>query len=99
MNFIIEFDPKAEKEYFDAWDWYEEQLIGLGDRFGNSVIRQIEFISKAPLSYPSKKAQSRECKIEDFPFLIIYKIYPAKNVIYISSIFHTSRNPRKKYPK
>jgi ParE toxin of type II toxin-antitoxin system, parDE len=99
MSFSIEFDPKADIEYFKAWDWYEEQLIGLGDRFGDSVIRQIELISKTPLVYPSKKPQSRECEIEDFPFLIVYKIYPVKNLIYIVSIFHTSRNPRKKYRK
>ena len=92
MEFSIEFDPKADKEYFEAWDWYEEQLTGLGDRFGDSVIRQIELISKAPLLYPSKKAQSRECKIEDFPFLIVYKIYAAKNIIYITSIFHQQKS-------
>jgi len=99
MGFSIEFDPVADKEYFEAWDWYEEQLTGLGDRFGDSVVRHIELISKAPLAFPSKKAQSRECKIEDFPFLIVYKIYSAKNIIYITSIFHTSRNPKKKYRK
>jgi hypothetical protein len=99
MAFIVEFDPIAEKEYFEAWDWYENELTGLGDRFGNSVSKQIEVISKSPLIYPNKKANSRECKIEDFPYLVVYKIYPAKNFIYITSIFHTSRNPRKKYGK
>ena len=33
MGFSIEFDPVADKEYFEAWDWYEGQLTGLGDRF------------------------------------------------------------------
>ena len=35
MGLIVEFNPKARKEYFDAWDWYEEQSVGLGDRFGS----------------------------------------------------------------
>ena len=99
MGFSIEFDPKADKQYFDAWDWYEERLEGLGDRFVDSVARQIELISKNPLAYPSKKTNCRECAVKDFPFLIVYKIYPKKNILYITSIFHTSRNPRKKYRK
>lgn len=99
MGFIIEFDPKAELEYFDAWIWYESELPGLGDRFGTEVIRLIKIISVAPLAFPSKKVSTREAKIENFPFLIVYKVYPSKNLVYVTSIFHTSRNPRKKYKK
>jgi len=97
MSFNIELDPKAEAEYFDAWDWYENQTIGLGNRFGNSVLRLIAIIADNPLAYPNKKSNVRECKIDDFPYLVIYRIYLSKNTIYITSIFHTSRNPRKKY--
>ncbi len=99
MSFTIEFDPKADKEYFDAWDWYENQSVGLGDRFGNVLLKQVQSISKDPFAYPNKKSNFRESKVVDFPFLILYKIYPAKNLIYITSIFHTSRNPKKKYRK
>jgi len=97
MDFIVEFDPKAELEYFDSWIWYESELPGLGDRFGRSVIRQIEIISTAPLAFPSKKVGTREAKVEDFPFLIVYKVFPFRNLIYVTSIFHTSRDPRNKY--
>lgn len=99
MDFNIEFDPKAEKEYFDAWDWYEGQVVGLGDRFGYALVKQIQSISKNPLAYPSKNTNTRELKVEDFPFLIVYKVFPKKNIIYITSIFHTSRNPKKKHRK
>jgi hypothetical protein len=99
MSLTVEFDPRAELEYFETWLWYESELHGLGDRFGRAVIRYIEIISTAPLAFPSKKVFTREAKIEDFPFLIIYKVFPSKNLIYITSIFHTSRNPRKKYKK
>ena len=99
MSFLVEFDPKAEKEYFDAWDWYENKLSGLGDRFGISVVQQIDSICKNPLIYPNKKSDYRECSIADFPYLIVYKILPAKKIIYVLSIFHTSRHPRKKYRK
>ena len=99
MSFSIKFYKKAYREYFAAYEWYEEQSPGLGDRFENEVERLIDNIAKYPLIYPNKKYDCRESKIEDFPYLIVYKMYPAKNIIYIVSIFHTSRNPRKKYRK
>jgi hypothetical protein len=97
MSFNVEFDPKADNEYFEAWDWYESQLTGLGDRFGRSIIKHIKIISDAPLAFPNKKSDVRECKVEDFPFLVVYKVFPEKKLVYITSIFHTSRNPKKKY--
>jgi len=38
-------------------------------------------------------------KINDFPYLIVYKLYPGKNFVLVISIFHTSRNPRKKFAR
>jgi plasmid stabilization system protein ParE len=95
----IQFDPKADAEYQEAYAWYEEQLRGLGERFEFSLEQKFSSISSTPLLYPVKKYDIRECKINDFPYLIVYKLYPRKKVILIISIFHTSRNPRKKLGK
>jgi plasmid stabilization system protein ParE len=94
--YIIQFDPKADLEYQEAYAWYEEQLQGLGSRFESSLEQKLLSILSAPLLYPVKKYDVRECKINDFPYLIIYKFYPGKKLVFIISIFHTSRNPRKK---
>lgn len=39
----------------------------------------------------------RETKIGVFPYLIVYKLQKRKKIVAISSIFHTSKNPKKKY--
>jgi len=36
-------------------------------------------------------------KVRVFPYLIMYRIQKRKKIIAISSIFQTSRNPKKKY--
>lgn len=82
MNYLIEFDIRAEIEYSEAIEWYEDQQIGLGNRFQDSVKKFIDAIDKNPLIYPNKKYDAREGKVEDFPYLIVYKIFPSK----ISSI-------------
>jgi len=99
MSFNVEFDQKAELEYSDAFNFYEERTDGLGYRFKFSVLKQVSYIAKNPLHYPSKKYDFRECKIDDFPYLIVYKVYPKENFIIIFSIFHTNRRPSKKYWK
>lgn len=97
--YSIQFDPKADAEYQDAYTWYEAQLQGLGDRFEFFLEQKLASILSAPLLYPVKKYDIRECKINDFPYMIVYKLYPEKNFVLVISIFHTSRNPRKKFAR
>jgi mRNA-degrading endonuclease RelE of RelBE toxin-antitoxin system len=99
MSYDFEFLPKAQIEYTKAFAWYNEQLDGLGDRFENAVEKKLITVNENPVIYSKKAGGFREVKIEGFPYLIVYKIYPEKNLIVIYSIFHTSRWPGKKYRK
>jgi hypothetical protein len=85
--YSIKFDPKADAEYREAYVWYEEQLHGLGNRFESSLEQKLLSILSAPLLYPVKKYDIRECKINDFPFLIIYKFIPVKILYSLSPFF------------
>lgn len=53
--------PKAQKEILEAWEWYEDQQPGLGDRFKEEVRSKIALILNSPLHYPSK-GKYREAK-------------------------------------
>lgn len=97
MNYKVELLPRARKELLDAWDWYDDRWTGLGDRFMREVEKKLEQIEKAPERYAERKKGFRETKIKVFPYLIIYRLQKRKKIIAVSSIFHTSRNPRKKY--
>ncbi|MBI1770519.1 MAG: hypothetical protein HY015_06885 [Bacteroidetes bacterium] len=50
-----------------------------------------------PLRYAKKRGIHREALVETFPYVIVYKFYPKESLIFVSSIFHASRNPKKKY--
>ncbi|MDB5157552.1 MAG: Plasmid stabilization system protein [Mucilaginibacter sp.] len=97
MSYIVKYYPKAEIEYLEAFNWYEKELAGLGDRFESCVEKSISSIISKPLIYPNKKYNCRVCNVKDFPYIIVYKVYPKKALILIVSIFHTSRNPKSKY--
>ncbi|MDR3715886.1 MAG: type II toxin-antitoxin system RelE/ParE family toxin [Puia sp.] len=96
MTYKIEFLPRARKELLDAWDWYDDRWSDLGDRFMREIEKKLQQIEKTPERYTERRKGFRQTKINVFPYLI-NRIQKRKKIIAISSIFHTSRNPRKKY--
>lgn len=96
MSFTFRLSTKAFVEYYDAYEWYEEQLSGLGVRFEKAIENQINLIISKPLHYPEKRKGYRESVVKDFPYLIVYRINNRDQIIHILSIFHTSRHPIKK---
>lgn len=98
MNEIysIEFIADAEEELSDAFDWYEEKKPGLGDRFYNEITRHLSIIESNPFTYACKYGHDLHfASLKIFPFLIVYWINKKTDIIYVISIFHTSRNPKK----
>jgi plasmid stabilization system protein ParE len=95
--YSLSYSSKAEKELLKAYDFYEERVFGLGDRFVNCIISKIEGIVKNPYAYPVRRKNLHEYSVDEFPFLIIYQILEKEGLIVIASIFHTSRSPKKKY--
>jgi plasmid stabilization system protein ParE len=95
MIYTVELSPKAEKELFDTWQWYEEERTGLGDRFEKEFFRKIEILKNNPLQYALKKT-FREARTDSFPYLLVFKVSKRNNRILIVSVFHMSRHPKKK---
>lgn len=79
---------------------YESQQEGLGERFIKAVRQKIEAIVLQPELYGSRgNKKFREARVKIFPYLIVYKINKRTKEIFIASIHHTKKHPRKKYRK
>ena len=96
-SYSIIFHPKAEKEYLESVEWYENALTGLGQEFVDEIGKIIHQIYTTPLLFPQKKLHFREAPSRKFPFIIVFELKPKQQIIQILSIYHTSRNPKKKY--
>lgn len=96
MEYKVELSFRARQELMEAWKWYESKQQGLGNRFETEVYNSIEAIQQYPLRFPEKIQFYREKHIRVFPYLIIYRVIDENNIILISSIFHTRRNPETK---
>jgi len=97
MTFEIIIEDKALKEAQDAYDYYEEQQAGLGERFKEALDKDIHQIQAHPRNYSKTKKNVRQKLLNGFPFLIVYEIF--NNVIIIYAVFHQNRNPRNKFKK
>lgn len=88
---------RAQKEMAESWAWYEDRLAGLGDRFLNEILGCLHQIELNPDRFPTKFKLYKEAPVDTFPFLLIYRVSKKANRIRVISVFHTSRNPKKKY--
>lgn len=97
MNYSITLSERALSELIESWEWYEDKQDGLGDKFKLEIDKGLLRIAANPFTGIVRRRTYFEVIISRFPFLIIYRIDRRSKTIFVSSIFHTSRNPKKKY--
>lgn len=94
--FIVELLTEAESELTDACQWYEDKQPGLAKRFLSEIDKYLTLISKNPFHFPLRFSERyRFASLSIFPFVIVFKIDEERQIVYVNSIFHTSRNPNK----
>ena len=97
IKFSVILSKRAANEVTNSWKWYEERQNGLGDRFLIELVAQLNLIEKFPERYSCKFKLYRETSLAIFPFAIIYKINKRKKIVQVVTVFHSSRNPAKRY--
>ncbi len=84
---------RALQALSEVLDYYESQQSGLGARFLSSYDSQIEVVRDMPkIGRTGKVFGTRELVMQDFPFLIVYRI--RKDYLEIIRLIHQSM----KYP-
>jgi len=79
MSYSAIFSSRAQKEMAISWNWYEERMPGLGDRFFQEVLTRVSDIERNPDRYPTRYKSYKEVSIDTFPFLILYKLMPERD--------------------
>ncbi|WP_299892353.1 type II toxin-antitoxin system RelE/ParE family toxin [uncultured Lacinutrix sp.] len=94
MANILEVKDEANLEIIEAYLYYEEKRLGLGEEFLEHLETYFDRITVNPKHFPQKRKPYREAFIKRFPFLIIYETAKGKVIVY--SVFNTWQNPEKK---
>jgi hypothetical protein len=93
--FKVDLLSEAEDELSDAYDWYEGQLPSLGGKFYNELNHYLTLIEENPYQFPVKYVEElRSASLNRFPYLVIFWIDELNSIVFIVSIFHTSRKPK-----
>ena len=90
---LIWSSPEAGLDIAEAYAWYEDRRLGLGEEFLSSVEACIEGIRRRPALYAIVHEQYRRSLIRRFPYAVSYEYSGATVTIY--AVFHTSRDPDK----
>lgn len=81
----------AQKEMDDAFDFYEDQIPGLGDEFINDILQTLKRIKLNPTAWAPFSKRTRRCLANKFPYGIIYQI--REDELLIVAIAHLHRKP------
>lgn len=87
------FNPLAERELDEAYQYYEEQSPGLGERLLDEVEHALIFIRRHPEAAPRVLGSIRRLVLPRLPYSILYR--PLKDGgLRILAVAHQKRNPR-----
>jgi plasmid stabilization system protein ParE len=70
----IALNPDASREYRDAYNWYEQQRLGLGAEFLQHMQTCFDHICEHPLAYPVIWEPLRCKSAGRFPYQILYSV-------------------------
>ena len=87
----IKFHSEARKEFFETADYYEEQVVGLGDVFIDEVEKVLDVIEQQPASGTKITKTERRFLVSRFPYGIIYSI--EEDQITIFAVMNLRRKP------
>ncbi|MCJ8290766.1 MAG: type II toxin-antitoxin system RelE/ParE family toxin [Crocinitomicaceae bacterium] len=93
MEFTIKIDREARDDIQNAIDWYNDNKIGLGQKFFKEIEEYVISIGKNPF-YQKRYDQVLCLPLKKFPFMIHFTIDAENSVITIRGIFHTSLHPK-----
>jgi plasmid stabilization system protein ParE len=93
MAVRLVLSPETEQDIREAYDWYENRRLGLGEEFLTCVDASIQRICRMPELHAKVYQDYRRVLVRRFPYAIFYE-YAAETVT-VYSVFHTSQDPDK----
>lgn len=93
MAYRLTVSDRALRETGEAYEWYEEQVPGLGNEFLDALESQLKGIAEAPRLYTEIQRGVRRALLSRFPYGAFYAI--KGDLVSILGVVHTSRNPRR----
>ena len=92
MSFQLIIRPEAEADVLEAFQWYDEQIPGLGQEFLLELERALESIQNNPEANLRIHRDFRRVLTRRFPYSTFYTVQ-GQSVVVIA-VLHAARDPR-----
>lgn len=90
----IKIDQDAIADIQSITDWYNKAQKGLGKRFQNTTVTQINALNRTPYSYAIRYREIRCMLVKNFPYMVHFFINEENDTIEVLAVIGTDRNPR-----
>jgi plasmid stabilization system protein ParE len=90
-NFVLTHEAVDDAD--EAYGWYENQRVGLGEEFLGCLESTFEQIRRNPEWSPAVHRQYRRTLVRRFPYAVFYEL--SGDGITVFAVFHTARDPKK----
>ncbi len=92
MLYQVIFKPLAQIEAAEAYQWYGQPHISMGNSFLDELERTNGYIAGNPHLYACVEAEMRRANLNRFPYSLFYVI--DDDTINVLSCFHQLREPK-----
>jgi len=72
MSYTISVRKKAEKDIEEAFNWYENQLEGLGEKYLSELERCYARLEINPFAFSNITIDLKQLVLPRFPFVIVF---------------------------
>ena len=97
MSLRVEYHELVDLDLLNAWNWYEDQERGLGDRFLGSIHATAVRASRWPnagkpvLRNDDDQIIERKVPADGFPYAVRYRILGDR--LLVMAVLHQGRHP------
>ncbi len=91
-KYNVKIEPEALVDIQEITDWYNKVQAGLGKRFQNAAIKQINSLNKDPQIYAIRYKEIRCVVMRKFPYMAHFFINDETNTVEVLAVINTSRN-------
>ena len=81
----------AEQEMDESFEFYEEQMAGLGHDFLSEILATLKRIKQNAEAWTSFSDRTRRCLVNRFPFGVVYQV--RADEILVVAFAHLHRKP------
>jgi toxin ParE1/3/4 len=92
MSLPVVYLPEAQDDIDAAYQYYEQRLAGLGDRFLDELRQVVERIADHPAFYGTVHQDIRAGPLRRFPYVVYYRPEAAR--VLVIAVQHGRRSSR-----